>query len=271
MHTDITIPIVRVAWGALVAAIIAAGSAGLRVLTPGGAIAAFLVGTTAMAAGWKWGVTLAVFFVSSVALTRIGSATKLARAAGRIDKPGARDAAQVVANGGVFALGALAAVLTRQPVLVAAALGALAAATGDTWATEVGILSTEEPRSFPSFDKVAAGMSGGVTTAGLLAGVAGAAAIALCGHLLSIDHAAPVAVAAGGTAGMLFDSILGAVAQSERWCDACGAKTERVIHDCGTRTRHVRGISWLRNDGVNALATLSGAAVAGAVAWRGVR
>jgi uncharacterized membrane protein len=34
------------------------------------------------------------------------------------------------------------------------------------------------------------------------------------------------------------------------------------IHDCGTTTRQTGGIAWLENDGVNLVATTTGALVA---------
>ncbi|MEZ4523276.1 MAG: DUF92 domain-containing protein [Thermomicrobiales bacterium] len=49
-----------------------------------------------------------------------------------------------------------------------------AAATSDTWATELGIRSGQMPRYVLSGRPVAAGLSGGITPAGTLASVAGA-------------------------------------------------------------------------------------------------
>ena len=39
----------------------------------------------------------------------------------------------------------------------------------------------------------------------------------------------------------------------------CNVETERRVHGCGTMTRLAGGFAWLDNDGVNALATISGA------------
>ena len=40
------------------------------------------------------------------------------------------------------------------------------------------------------------------------------------------------------------------------------------MHRCGTRTTCTGGVSWLTNDGVNAITTAAGA-LAGLAAWRG--
>ena len=75
----------------------------------------------------------------------MGHARKEVLAGGLVAKGGPRDAAQVLANGGAFAVCALAS-LSRPPAVprwYAAGAGGLAAATADTWGTEVGMLSTD--------------------------------------------------------------------------------------------------------------------------------
>jgi uncharacterized membrane protein len=114
--------------------------------------------------------------------------------------------------------------------------------------------------SILSFRQVPVGTSGGVTLAGWIAAVAGALFVAA----LAAFARWPVAFAAialGGVAGAVADSILGAAAQCRRWCDACRQSTERRIHDCGSRTRVSGGSRWLDNDGVNALCSAVGALI----------
>ena len=225
-------------------------------------MAAVVVGACAVAAGWAWGAMLLFFFLTSTALTRMHADVKDARSAGRMEKTGARDAAQVLANGGLFAASAVAFATLGAPVLSAAALGAIATATADTWATEVGMLAPRAPHSIITRQPVAPGTSGGVTTAGVLAGCAGALSIACVATLVRLGGVVAVAAAAGGVAGMFADSALGATVQGRYRCERCDAATERAVHTCGTRTRHVLGWRWLNNDGVNILATIAGTAVA---------
>ena len=254
----------RVAAGLLAAAAIALVARRAGALSTAGAVAATAVGTAAVAAGWRWGALLVVYFVTSSLLSRAGAAEKATRTGGVVEKGGARDAVQVLANGGVFALCAVLAVLVGAPAdarLAVAALGALAAATADTWATEVGTLLGGTPRSLLTLRRVPPGTSGAVSVAGTVAMIAGALFIALLARGLSLPGATSV-VAIGGSAGAVADTLVGATIQERRWCDACALATERRVHDCGAATRLAGGLAWMDNDAVNLLATLVGAVVA---------
>jgi len=250
--------------GFLLAGAIAFVARTVRALSLGGAITALLVGTAAAIAGWTWATVLIVFFVTSSALSHFKRATREARICGIVEKGNERDAVQVLANGGVFAAGALLAAATGASVWAAAALGALAAATADTWATEVGTVAGGSPRSIISFKPLPAGTSGGVTVSGTLASVAGAAFIAGLGYLIGVGSAA-AAVFIGGVLGSLADSLMGGTVQERRWCDGCLEATERRTHYCGRATRVVGGVPGARNDFVNVVCTLVGAGVAGAL------
>lgn len=259
----------RAALGLLAAVAIALAARRAGSLSTSGAVAASAVGTAAVAAGWGWGALLVLYFVLSSLLSHAGSAEKAQRTAGIVEKGGARDATQVLANGGVFALcclGLLAAGQSSVQLFAAAAAGSLAAATADTWATEIGTLVGGVPRAALTFHAVPPGTSGAVSAAGTTAMVAGALLVALAARLLALtDLFAAVTVA--GCIGALTDTLLGALAQERRWCDACARATERRRHDCGTATRQVGGMAAVDNDAVNLLATLAGAASATLLAF----
>lgn len=245
--------------GAALALLVAVAAWRARTLTAGGALAAFLVGTACVAGlGVAGAMLLLAFFLSSVGLSRVGRTRK--RALVDIGKHGPRDALQVLANGGVAAVCALLAAHDGARWSVAFA-GAFAAATADTWATEIGTLFTHTtPRSILTGKPVARGLSGGVTLAGTAAEVAGALFIALLAHAFGIPHLAGIAVA--GIGGALIDSLLGATLQSLRWCPRCKRACETQPHECGEHTQPIRGLTWFGNDLVNFAATLSGAAIA---------
>jgi uncharacterized protein (TIGR00297 family) len=233
-----------------------------RALSRSGALAAVFVGTAALAAGWSWGALLFAFFVTGTALSRVQRENKLRRSESVVAKGGTRDAVQVLANGGLFALAALASLVAPVITCMAIGGGALAAASADTWGTEVGTLSSRSPRLITTWRRVATGMSGGVTIVGLLASVAGGVFVGVMAWLVHWPPHVAVAAAAGGVAGALADSFAGALLQSRRQCARCGALTERAVHTCGDVTQRIGGIPWLDNDGVNLLAGLTGAAVA---------
>jgi uncharacterized protein (TIGR00297 family) len=248
--------------GLMLAACVALLARRTRSLTDGGAIAATGVGWAAVGAGWDWGTMLVVYFIASTLVSRTGRAEKHRRTASVAAKGGTRDAVQVLANGGVFAVGAVAMLLQPDVRWMALAAGSLAASAADTWATEVGTFHGGPPRSILSARRVQPGTSGGVTAIGSLAAVAGAGLVVALA--LAFGWPAPVAALAmvGGLVGAFLDSLVGAVVQSRRWCDACECETERAVHDCGAATRSLRGVAWIDNDAVNFISTAAGGLLA---------
>ena len=257
----------RVAIGLSGAAVISAAARRARALSPGGTLAATLVGGVLVTgAGTRGAAALVAFFLSSTVLGRLPGAAVIGQRRGN-----ERDAVQVLANGGVAALLSLASSsVGREQVrslLLTGIGGAIAAAAADTWATEIGSRSGQLPRSIATLRIVAPGVSGGVTPAGLAAAAAGAtviASVATCNlrefPRRVLVRAFPIAV--GGFTGSLVDSVLGATVQEVRFCDHCGLESEQHTHHCGARTRHIRGMPWCNNDTVNAIASAVGAATA---------
>lgn len=270
----------RTLWGGTAAAAIALAAYRWRALSSDGAWAAVGIGTACAAGGWSWAGGLIAFFVTGSLWSRIGETRKHALTANVVAKGGPRDAVQVAANGGVFALCALAylfavhaagplpppplhsAKLWAASAWRAAGAGALAAATSDTWATEIGTLWGGQPRSILTGRLVPRGTSGGVTPTGTVGGILGSGCLACLFGVLGWGWLSVAAAAGGGIGGMAVDSLLGATVQQRRWCDRCNVQTERDAHGCGALTRVAGGLSWLDNDGVNTLATLAGACIA---------
>jgi uncharacterized protein (TIGR00297 family) len=145
---------------------------------------------------------------------------------------------------------------------IALGAGSLAASAADTWATEIGTLYGGNPRSILTWRTVPVGTSGGVSAIGTVAAVAGAVFVGLVVAALGWASIVARNVMIGGLAGAIVDSLLGATVQSRRWCDACQRETERMVHDCGTPTRHLRGFVWLDNDLVNFLSNAAGGLIA---------
>lgn len=263
----------RLACGFLLSLGIALPACRYGALSRSGVLGALLTGTLTLGfGGWAWGLGLVAFFVSSSLLTRWRKDRK-ASLAGAFAKGGRRDLGQTLANGGLGALLAVFASLWPHPLWPAAFGGALATATADTWATEVGVLSPTPPRLITTGRPVSPGSSGGVTLRGTLAGTGGGLFLGTVLFLVTLVERAlgwtgasldwtllPLALA-GALAGTTVDSLLGATLQGIYRCPRCGQETERRVH-CGEPTVWRRGRPWLNNDGVNFLATLVGAAVA---------
>ena len=260
----------RATAGLLAASCIALAARRAGMLSTSGACAAVVVGTVAVAAGWRWGALLIVYFVVASLLSRAGAGEKSRRTGGIVAKGGARDATQVLATGGICAVGALGSVAGASPALrslaALAAGGALAAASADTWATEIGTLLGGAPRALLTGRPAPPGTSGAVSALGTAAMVAGASFTAAVAHLLGITSA-PLTVTLAGCIGALMDTVIGATLQERRWCDHCDRATERPVHDCGRETRRTAGLAGVDNDVVNLLATLAGAATAALLAF----
>lgn len=247
------------------------GVAGLayrrRSLTTSGAAGAVGVGSlTYLAGGPRWSALLLAFFASSSALSRLESRSTGGKAIAAMGERGARrDLVQALANGGVATLAAAAYTLRQREPFAAAFAGALAAATADTWATEIGSLSPTPPRRILTGEPVPTGTSGGITPTGLSGAVAGGTVIGLLAG--AVQHKRPsvqhgVIVAMAGYTGSLLDSVAGATIQAAYRCPRCDKPTERRVHGCGTEAQLVHGYAWCTNDAVNVICTGAGALLA---------
>jgi uncharacterized protein (TIGR00297 family) len=242
-----------------------------RSLDKSGVLGAITSGTSIYGmGGWSWGLSLIYFFVSSSLLSSFRAPEKASVATDKFTKGSRRGLSQVAANGGLATLFAFLYGFSSSPstrrLSKAGFLGALATATADTWATELGVLSAAWPRLITNGRPVAPGTSGGVTQLGMTASALGACSLGFFfwagqGFRKALAPA-PLHALLSGMVGSCFDSFLGATLQAMYYCPACKSETELRIHRCGARTESLRGIAWMNNDMVNFLATASGSMVA---------
>jgi len=219
----------------------------LRWLAPGGALGAFLLGLLVTAAlGWAaFAALLAPFLV----------ATLLGRLPGRPHESG-RTLKQVLANGLPAILGSLAALLGASEAGAAFLVSGLACLGADTCATEIGTRYGGLPRALLGGRTLAPGESGGVTRAGLLASLGGAAlAPAAYAAFTGASARLTALLTAAGFVGALLDSALGATLQF-RGRDTSGRVSERT-HAEGRALERVSGWRWLDNDAVNLVSGLA--------------
>jgi uncharacterized protein (TIGR00297 family) len=236
-------------------------------LSQSGVLGAIVVGTITFGlGGWRWGLLLIAFFVSSSLLSHYKMGQKEALAE-KFAKGHRRDLGQVLANGGLGAFLATLHFLRPNDLFFVAFLGSMAAVSADTWATELGVLSPRSPRLITTGKVVPVGTSGGVTLWGIMASIAGALTMgAVAWLLLALGRAATslsilFLAFFGGLLGSLFDSLLGATLQGVYFCPRCQVETERVLHRCGYQTTHIRGWPWFNNDLVNLASSLLGAVI----------
>lgn len=235
-----------------------------RLLTVDGAAGAFLLGSVIFGiGGWMWALPILIFFISSSFLSRLGKRRK-AQFDTIFEKGSTRDIGQVLANGGLAGTIAIIAQLYPESVWYIVYLAVIAAATADTWATEIGTFFQATPRSVLHFKKVQPGTSGGISFPGTAGALVGSSLIASTGVYLLRENANThlfLFVTLAGFLGSIADSFLGATLQAQYACQTCGKPTEKKQH-CDVPTYQVRGYTWMHNDAVNMIASGSGGVLA---------
>jgi uncharacterized protein (TIGR00297 family) len=190
----------------------------LRGVTLGGAAAGFLVTLILFVAfgGAMFDAVLLVFVLTYLA-TRFGRSRK--RSLEIAERPGGRDAAQVLANLGFAALAAACAQLTPWHLrFLAGSIAALAEAASDTASSEMGKAVAHSARLIISGRIVPAGTDGGLSLPGTLAGIVAAGLVgieAFATGMLSFRMAIMALVA--GVMGTFLDSLLGATLERFGW------------------------------------------------------
>ncbi|MES1911956.1 MAG: hypothetical protein MHM6MM_004311 [Cercozoa sp. M6MM] len=249
-----------------------------RSLDLSGAVAAFVVGALILWSGQRFGLALLAFFASSSKLTKVGAKQKK-----RIEEDYAsaqcRNAWQVLANSYGAAVCSLIYKLTvpeEVPLsseyawstqLQCAFVAFFACCAGDTWSSELGVLSSETPRLITApWRKVPAGTNGGVTLAGLLAaalaGLFVSMSFALCNIDLYLSATWLLLGVCAGLGGSLLDSVLGATLEFSGWDE----DTKMVTTKKGTQLLAGRRV--LTGGQVNALSATIMSLLAFAVAPR---
>lgn len=242
-------------WGFFGAQIIALAAYRFKALTGSGVIAAVIVGTIILGfGGYVGAAVLLYFFITGSILTRLPGKQQTG-------EKQARNWVQVVSNGGPAALAVILvhAFPAYRESWTLFFLGTLAAATADTWATEIGTRWGKQAYHILTFRPIASGLSGGVSLIGTLASVLGSLSVAVLAYLLLpgddflcglfLVPIVPV-VAAAGVIGSILDSIIGATLQAKyRTADG------RIVERPETGGERIQGLSFVTNDMTNVLST----------------
>ncbi len=257
----------RILAGAIISLALAIYAFRKEALSATGTLAAVLLGVSVFwLGGTDWFVVLAAFLVSSIILTRYKESQK-ADVVKQFAKGGTRDFWQVLANGGIVGILAVAFFYYHEPVIYYAFLGVIGTVTADTWATELGILGKRKPLLITNLKSVPIGTSGAVSTiglaitviAGVFIGAVASASINLFGTPVSTYPLLMVLAISGAAAfiGSLADSFLGATVQVMYYSKHHRKETERSFTD-NEKNVLIRGHRWLDNDIVNLAASIVG-------------
>ncbi|WP_394296260.1 TIGR00297 family protein [Methanobrevibacter oralis] len=180
-------------------------------------------------AGINWLLLILIFLLLSLLATRYSKTYK--RSLGEFE--GRRTSKNVISNGIVACM--MAAFGGYYLPFVGGFIGAIATATADTLASEIGVL--HQPRLITTFQKVDPGTNGAVSFLGTSVGIFGAVIIGVCAFILGIlenPFSAILVSAVSGTIGCFMDSFLGAIFERR---------------------------NMLNNEHVNLLATITGAII----------
>lgn len=300
--------IVRTTVGMVLARRISNSGLRKRSLSKSGALSAFIVASLSLAASWRNGITLLAFYWTSSKLTRLGSKIKSKFEEG-VTEGGERGAGQVLA---CSLIGVICACIRRivvgrdGPLLsgvdsVAPSLALLgdqltlayvaffACCAGDTWASELGILSKSPPRLITKpWQIVKPGRNGGVSLVGLGASAAGGMLMGLLhgvfvpGGIATLLPFVPTSITdsltlaqmqrevavltfvgfLGGFGGSLLDSLLGATIQATYYDESA----KKIVKRPGPNVRNLGGWGFLSNEMVNVLSTALSALAAALIA-----
>ncbi|GAB2210504.1 hypothetical protein Droror1_Dr00015771 [Drosera rotundifolia] len=239
-----------------------------------GAVAGFVVMVIHLAANVRYGAMLVAFFLTSSALTKRGAERKRELDAG-YKEGGQRNWIQVLSNS-VIATILVATIWSLRgwvdscldsneskliTALVGGIIGHYCCCSGDTWSSELGVLSDEQPRMITTFKVVRKGTNGAVTKTGLIAAAKAGAVIGLTYYLSGLlvgvkclfGEAAlkqlliiPLS-SLMGLCGSLIDSLLGATVQYSGYCQL----RKKVVGKPAPTVKKISGLDILDNNGVN--------------------
>ena len=164
-------------------------------------------------AGTNWLLLIILFLVMSLLATKYSKKYKMSLG----EFEGRRTSKNVISNGVVACF--MAAFGGYYLPFVGGFIGAIATATADTLASEIGVLD-QNPRLITTFQKVNPGTNGAVSVLGTAVGIAGAAVIGIAAYFLGIMPNALSAILVSiisGTVGCFMDSILGALFENQGW------------------------------------------------------
>jgi uncharacterized protein (TIGR00297 family) len=243
----------------------------VKALNLSGAMGAWMLGTVVFGLGGvEWMIPVALFFALSTILTKMGKKHKK-KLETVFEKTGKRDIFQVFANGGVAMIAAMCWHFLSstwpdiQIFWYLIFLGAIAAATADTWGTEIGAFSKHEPISILTWKHVPQGTSGGLTIIGTSGALFGSFLIAVAGKFslayfagIEISWLTVALISIVGLLGALVDSLLGATVQAQYQCPTCKKITEKTQHCDNENIPLVGGKKIINNDFVNFANTAAG-------------
>ena len=250
-------------------------------LDTSGAIAASVVGFASFACSYRMGLILILFYYVSSKLTHFREDVKAKLEEGH-QQGGQRNFLQVFASS---LLATIVACLyfcycgedsyisfsskgtsTLPAYLWSAYVAHYACCTADTWASELGVLSTSKPRLITTLREVPSGTNGGISLLGTAASVAGGFFIGLIfwfipivfwyDYTLYLQYPMVIVSTICGLLGSMIDSLLGATVQATYYSNERKCIVKKKTDSKDSSIVLVSGYDFITNEFVNFLSTL---------------
>ncbi|MGM0641133.1 MAG: DUF92 domain-containing protein [Thermotogota bacterium] len=236
-------------------------------LSKSGTVAATLLGISLYYFGGLYFFLIMIsFFISSTLLTKYKKKKKIELEKIH-DKTGRRDYTQVLANSLPAIIYALFFYYTRMNVFLLGFATTFSATNSDTWASELGVLSKNDPSCILTGKRVQKGMSGGITKFGTFASFLGALFLSfvfMIGYIIKFQNQIvikdliilSILTLIGGFLGSIIDSLLGASIQGIYKHRKTNELTEKRF-DEDEENKLIRGFKFIDNNLVNLLSSLT--------------
>ncbi|MBZ5545216.1 MAG: DUF92 domain-containing protein [Acidobacteriia bacterium] len=202
----------------------------LKMVRPSGAGAGLVLGTAVyLGYGYKSFLMLFAFFLLGSLATRVGYTAKARRGIAE-RRGGARSWREALANTLAGAFFSILVITTHhEAAFLLALVAAFAEAAGDTVSSEIGQWISDRAYLITTFRPVPAGVDGGISFGGTLAGLLASAVVVAAGYGLGLCGIGGAAIAlTAAFAGNLLDSVLGATIEQR------GLVTNGIVNFAGT-------------------------------------
>lgn len=172
-----------------------------------------------------------------------------------IAKSGQKDTIQILANVGLGTLSIIIYGLTGKFSFLVIYASIMAESLSDTLASDIGMHSKHKPINILTFKESTPGLSGNISTLGLISSFLGAFIISIIFYIFHHSVLYLIIIISTGFLGSLIDSILGSLIQVKYECPKCHIITEKKSH-CNKPTRYHKGLRGVNNDTINLLSNL---------------
>jgi uncharacterized protein (TIGR00297 family) len=218
-------------------------------LSESGVLTALVLGTLIFGfAGWFAFLVLISFFVLSSLISNFNPDKKSSR----------RTAVQVLSNGLIATIAGMLYYVYGNFEFLVLLVASIAMAASDTWSSEIGRLSKNDPRHIFTFKVMKKGLSGGVSLLGFSASILAGFVFSALIFIITDQLIYVFLVFIFAFLGSLIDSMLGTIQAKYR-----DLSTNEIVENQYEGSIYYSGFTWISNNKVNLLSNLIGVLLLG--------